>query len=56
MPSYVYFVKIQICKYISDVLTDVIRNCAYRRAVRDDVIIRQGDQGDRCVTFTLIVN
>ncbi|XP_060069078.1 uncharacterized protein LOC132549175 [Ylistrum balloti] len=29
-----------------DVLTDVMRNCAYQKANRDDVIITQGEQGD----------
>lgn len=31
------------------ILTDVIRNCAYRKACRDDVVIKQGDTGDRLV-------
>ncbi|XP_069118180.1 uncharacterized protein [Argopecten irradians] len=29
-----------------DILTDVMRNCAYQKANRDDVIITQGEQGD----------
>ncbi|XP_071161966.1 uncharacterized protein [Mytilus edulis] len=29
------------------VLTDVIRNCDYTKACRDDVVIKQGDTGDR---------
>lgn len=33
--------------YITGVLTDVIRNCAYMKAFKDDVIIAQGEKGNR---------
>ena len=34
---------------LSDVLLEIVRNCDYLRADADDIIIRQGDDGDRCV-------
>lgn len=32
--------------FFSDVLEDVIKNCNYTRAFKDDVIVVQGDRGD----------
>ena len=34
------------CLYSLDVLKDIVRNCDYRRAYRDDVLVVQGDKGD----------
>ena len=34
----------------SDVLLEIVRHCDYLRADADDIVITQGDDGDRSVT------
>ena len=34
----------------SDVLLEIVRHCDYLRADADDIVITQGDDGDRLVT------
>ncbi|KAK7104857.1 hypothetical protein V1264_019507 [Littorina saxatilis] len=30
-----------------DTLKDILRHCSYERAVNDDIILQQGDRGDK---------
>ena len=42
------------CFLSSDVLVDIVKNCTFLKTHHDDVILRQGDRGDRYV-FVLCV-
>ena len=38
---------------VSDILKDLIKNCKFETKQRDDIIIKQGEVGDRWVAFTV---
>ena len=44
------------CFLSSDVLVDIVKNCTFLKTHHDDVILRQGDRGDRYVQLTLVIS
>ena len=51
MVSPIYYIT--QCVPFADVLLEIVRNCDYLRGQSDDVIITQGDDGDRCANHSL---